>query len=154
MKRVKRYVTIDTLRTIYNSLILPHLYYCILAWGFNHARVCKLKKKAIRIICGVRYNSHTDPLFKTLSLLKVKDIFELQCAKFYYRFSRKQLPLYFKNFFQRNSDVHTYNTRGRNNLRLSQYNNNTTRNCIRFHIPGLINNYLTTLEFQIIATAE
>ena len=28
-----------------------------------------------------KYNAHTDPLFKSLKLLKIKDIFDVQCMK-------------------------------------------------------------------------
>ena len=36
-----------------------------------------------------RYNAHTEPLFKQLHLLKVKDIFNVQCLKFWYTFVNK-----------------------------------------------------------------
>ena len=149
MKRIKRFISSGTLRTIYNSLILPHLHYAILAWGFSNSRVFKLQKRAVRIICGAKYNAHTDPLFKTLSLLKIQDIFILQCAKFYFKFTKKQLPEYFRYFFRRNSDIHEHNTRNRNSLHLFNYNNSTTRNCIRFHIPNLIKNLPMTVTAKV-----
>ena len=149
MKRVKRYVSTDVLRMIYNSLILPHFYYCILAWGFNQKRILKLQKKAARLISNAKYNAHTDPLFKALSLLKIKDIFELQCAKFYFKFVNNQLPLYFENFFRRNDDIHRHNTRNRGELHLFHFNNSTTQNCIRFHIPNLINNLPDMIKNKI-----
>ena len=34
-----------TLLTIYNSLILPHLNYCLLAWGHDSKRIHKLQKR-------------------------------------------------------------------------------------------------------------
>jgi len=99
MRRIKRFISKETLRTIYNSLILPHLYNCILAWGFSNARVLNLQKKAVRIISGAKYNAHTDPLFKDLTLLKIQDIFVLQCTKFYYKFTHDNFPIYFNIFF-------------------------------------------------------
>ena len=48
------------------TLILPHLNYCILCWGFKCNRGFALQKKAIRIITCSRYNAHTEPLFKTV----------------------------------------------------------------------------------------
>ena len=149
MKRIKKFISKETLRIIYNSLILPHLYYCILTWGFNHFRVFALQKKAVRCICGAKYNAHTDPLFKDLSILKIQDIFILQCLKFYHKFSHKQLPVYFNKFFKRNSDVHEYNTRNRQALRLNQFKNVTTLKCIRFHIPTLVNNMPTNVKEKI-----
>ena len=32
-----------------------------------------------------KYNSHTEPLFKELKLLKISDIFKIQCMKFWER---------------------------------------------------------------------
>ena len=83
MSRIKRFTSSAILRMIYNSLILPHLYYATLAWGFNNTRIFKLQKRAVRLICKTKYNEHTDPLLKKLSLLKMPDIFTLQCTKFY-----------------------------------------------------------------------
>ena len=59
---------------IYNTLILPHLNYCILCWGFKSNRVFALQKKAVRIITCSKYNAHTEPLFKTVKLLKFAKI--------------------------------------------------------------------------------
>ena len=56
---------------IYNTLILPHLNYSILCWGFKSNRVFALQKKAVRILTCSKYNAHTEPLFKTLKLLKI-----------------------------------------------------------------------------------
>ena len=35
---------------LYNSLIVPHINYCIMAWGFQTNRIIKRQKKALRII--------------------------------------------------------------------------------------------------------
>ena len=44
-----------------------------------------------------RYNAHTESLFGQLYLLKVKDIFDVQCMKFWYKFVKKKLPNYFRD---------------------------------------------------------
>ena len=71
---------------MYNSLVLPHLQFGILAWGFNMGRLEKLQKRAVRIITCQKYNAHTDPLFKKLSLLKLNDLFRVNVLKLYYKF--------------------------------------------------------------------
>ena len=53
---------------LYNSLIVPHINYCITAWGFYRNRITIIQKKAIRIITASSYISHTEPLFKQLNL--------------------------------------------------------------------------------------
>ena len=47
MNRIKNFVPAHVLRIIYNSLILPHLQYSILAWGFYADRLFKLQKRAM-----------------------------------------------------------------------------------------------------------
>ncbi len=44
----------------------------------------KLQNCVVRIISTVKYNANTEPIFKKLKLLKVKDIIKLQEPKFYY----------------------------------------------------------------------
>ena len=75
LHKLRLYLPEFTLESIYNSLLLPHLTYYILAWDANTLYFCKLKKKAVRIIKKIR--SHTDPIFKRLNYYKVDDIYEL-----------------------------------------------------------------------------
>ena len=128
MSRIKYQVSSKILLTIYNSLILSHLHYGILCWGFQCKGLFTVQKKAIRIVCKAKYNAHTDRLFKKLNLLKVEDIFKIQCLKFYYRLCKNKLPHYFSlNFrFTRNADVHDRQTRHGNVFRESKPNNNKT----------------------------
>ena len=78
---------------IYNTLILPHLNYCMLCLGFKCNRVFALQKKAIRMITCSRYNAHTEPLFKTVKLLKFSDLLKLRELNFNYKFIHKLLPI-------------------------------------------------------------
>ena len=67
ISRLKNYIPAHILLTLYNSLILPHLYYGILMWGYhNTERIFRLQKKAIRVISNSAYNAHSEPLFKSL----------------------------------------------------------------------------------------
>ena len=43
-------------------------------WGYQCNKITQLQKKAIRIIYVTKYNSHTEPLFKSLSVLNVEDV--------------------------------------------------------------------------------
>ena len=47
---------------LYNTLLMPHLNYCLMIWGFNQERISKFQKRAIRIITLSKYNAHTSPL--------------------------------------------------------------------------------------------
>ena len=44
MKRIRDVIPFDILVMLYNALILPHINYCILAWGYQSGRIMLLKK--------------------------------------------------------------------------------------------------------------
>ena len=106
---------------IYMSLIYSHINYCILIWGSAEEGIIeplfKLQKKAIRIITKSRFLEHTAPLFKSLSLLTVKKVYDLNCTLFHYKCLNCDYFPELRNRIKRNSDYHEYNTRGRNLLR-------------------------------------
>ena len=139
MSRLKHVLKPSTLVTIYNSLVLPHLYVSILCWGFESERLVKLQKRAVRIIHRAKYNAHSEPLLKKSGLLALKDIFDFQCCKFYYKFKHNLLPDYFTNFFTLNNQIHNYNTRSSADLHRFPVNKSRTDSCIRHYIPSLFN---------------
>ena len=95
LNKLKHTLPEHILKLIYNSLILPRIYYCNLAWGHKPDRIIQLQKKAVRIITKSKYNSHTEPLFKKLNLLTVKDIHTLSKLKFFFKLENNLLPPYF-----------------------------------------------------------
>ena len=78
----------DALLILYNTLILPHLMYCIIVWGSAGKnlmdRLFKLQKRSIRVITYSSYTAHTGPLFSKLGILKIDDIYTLQVLLFVY----------------------------------------------------------------------
>ena len=58
--------------------------YGIQAWG-NSTSITQLgvlQKRVIRIINKKRYRSHTDPIFKSESILKISDLYKLHVSLF------------------------------------------------------------------------
>ena len=86
------------LLSIYNALFLSHMTYGLLLWGTQAEEVFKLQKKAVRIITNSEYLAHSEPLFKTLELLKIQDLYNLKILKFYYNLSYHRLPSYFNSY--------------------------------------------------------
>ena len=78
MNKLKFTLPQNILINIYNSLIIPHINYCILLWDSRNNRVSKLQKRPVRIIRKESRLSHTDPIFEELNLLKINDIYRLQ----------------------------------------------------------------------------
>jgi hypothetical protein len=140
MKRMQKTLPPYVLRTIYNSLFLPHLNYCVLAWGNSCSRVVKLQKKAIRYINNSKYNAHTSPLFKLNYLLKISDIYTLQSLKFYFKYNKEDLPHYFSTIFHPISNNNPYNTRNRLNPIAQLPRKSSCGNCIRYITPTIVSN--------------
>ena len=127
--------------TLYISLILSHLNYCTLTWGYEHKRITKLPRKAIRIIHIAKYSSHTDHLFKKIRSPKFKDLFELNILKFYYKLMNNNLPDYFLHLNTvTGAQTHSYNTRFRNNVRQIQLRHEFRMKCLHHEIARIANN--------------
>ena len=73
-------------------------------------RLVKLQKEAVRIIHRAKYNAHSEPLLKKSGLIALKDIFDFQRCKFYYKFKDNLLPDYF-TIFTLNNQNHNHDTR-------------------------------------------
>ena len=82
LARLKYQIPPYIMKTIYSGLFGSILQYGISVWGGvsnkQSNRLIKLQKRAIRNVVGAKYNSHTEPIFKKLSLLKFSDIYKIQ----------------------------------------------------------------------------
>ena len=108
--------------------------------GFNVSKLFKLQKKAIRNVSNSKYNSHTDPLFKSLGFLKLEDIYTLNALKFYFQYCQNQLPAYLLQFiFKHRSEIHSYDTRIKDSFDTNKTRTRLADSSIRQVIPRLIN---------------
>ena len=107
--RTKKYLPFSVLQTMYKSLILPIIYYGLLLWGPHCERLFLLQKRIMRVITNSKYIAHTDPIFKTLNLLKLPDLYRLQLYKLYYKIKKQTVPAYFRHILT--EVVNPYNTR-------------------------------------------
>ena len=98
LKKLQLIVPNNILLTIYNTLILPHINYCLLSWGSKPDKIFQLQKRAVRAISGANSKSHTEPLFKFYNILKVDDIFTYKLLTFYWKAKQAQLPKYLSKF--------------------------------------------------------
>ncbi len=119
LNRLKHFLPIKIKLTLYNSLTLSHINYCLLIWEYENEKVTKLQQKAVRLITISKYNAHTEPIFKKLKFLKVEDILKLQQLKCYFKYTNNMLPWYFnkqnenhtsKFYLKLNKNTHDHNT--------------------------------------------
>lgn len=141
LNRLKYVLPVQIKVLLYNSLLLSHINYCIMAWGYQGNRVMKIQKKAMRIITLNKYNSHTEPLFKKLNLLKVEDILKLQELKFYFRYIHKNLPDYLLKWqIVPKDNIHNYDTRNTQNIYTFRTKHDFAMKCLKYNLPHAINN--------------
>lgn len=115
----------ENVRLLYHSLVHPHLLYCNLLWGSAAKTQVKcleiLQKRAVRIICNVKNNEHTEPLFKRLGILRFTDLHLCQTGIFMYRFMNNNLPHNLLRMFTRNTNVYDHNTRLRGGIHINKH---------------------------------
>ena len=92
LNRLKYEYPLAILKTLYNTLFLPHLNYGILLWGSETESIHKVQKRALRIISDNKFNAHTEPICRAERLRKFKEIYRLGIYKFYYKLINNHLP--------------------------------------------------------------
>ena len=139
LKMVKYTFPSDILKSLYYTLIYPYYTYCNLVWGsaanVHLEPLINLQKKSVRIVSKSGYLDHTEPIFNNLKILHVKQIYNLNCAKFMYQCYNNKNYYYFKDKLATNGDFHNYGTRNRDLLRkpygrLKQFKNSFIYNGI------------------------
>ena len=138
LHKLKHFLRKDVLKKIYNSLISSRLHFGVLSWGFKSSRIHKSQKKAVRAITSSKFNAHTEPLFKRLYILKISDIFDKQCLKFYHKFCNDMLPVFFNSMYVKQGHIHQHDTRQRDEIRNSATRLIMTEKCVRHYIPELL----------------
>ena len=143
INRLKNCIPENALLTIYNTLVIPHLNYGILTWGFNLDRILKIQKKTVRSITPSKYNAHTEPIFKALKLLKINVIFKCQTLKFCYKLINGNLSVYFNHgdWYSPISIIRCYNTRRQNKLfTVYRKNHEFAKRCLWHEVVITFNN--------------
>ena len=136
---------------LYNTLLLPHINYCLMTWGYHGQRIYKIQKRAIRTITLNKYNDHTAPLFKKLNILTLNDIIVLQELKFYFKFVHKILPSYLQKWqLTTNTDIYTYNTRQQNELHIVGTKHTFAKQCLKHNLPKTLNNIPKIVKDKIV----
>ena len=117
-------------------MLLPYFncgilsYYNAPAYAINRLRVCQ--KRAIRAICGLEYNAHTNNHFKEHNILKFDDLYKLNLCSTV--FSQLECPSsnLISNRLVRSSDLHGYNTRFRGDFIVPYYAKTSSQSCFLY----------------------
>ena len=149
INRARFFLPKPCLKTLYYCLVYPYLHYCIIVWGSayktNLRRLVSLQKRVIRIISKSNFDSHSDPIFKELELLKLSDIKQLELGKLMFSLNHSLLPSKFNNYFSLNKQVHSYATKHANDFLLPSCRTNLRKFSVSFQGPT----YYNTIENDI-----
>ena len=126
-------------------MIHPQISYGLLAWGnatpskLKHTEI--LQKRAIRLINGAEYNSHTEPLFRRSNILKIKDQYQYEVVPFMFKYHLKILPVSFDGMFRHNLNIQIeQNTRQHNRLFIERCDPVFASRLPRYNFPKIWNN--------------
>ena len=161
IRKVRPFLPPYSLKTLYNSLILPYLSYGAMIWADpNNSKLNSLfllQKRVIRSCTNSLWLDHTDPLFLSLSTLKVLDIYKLQLASFMFQFHNNLLPadLLNEDFFYSETPSHQYYTRHAHDLFIKPTNTVLASNTSKSqgpqlwnHLPAQLHNSPTLSSFK------
>ena len=115
--RLRRYLKIAMLRTLYYTLIYPYLIYGLMSWGTTYKtnlNQLSLKiNKCIRCIFYINPREDLNPYYKLLGILKLTNLIKLRILTFLsqIRNKDKDIPDLFIDFFKPVSEIHSYYTR-------------------------------------------
>ena len=113
--KVRHLLPTNVLVSLYYSLFASFLQYGIVVWGLTYDTYIKpifiLQKKVVRAITFNNFSAPSAPIFLTLRLLKLQDLFDMKLLTFVYEAVNKSSPSCFHEFFDVLSQVHQHDTR-------------------------------------------
>ena len=136
-----RFFSAVTFLSLYNSLIVPYLSYCIHVWGKAYAthlrHLMSLQNKVVRIIAGVPPRTHVESLYADLNIMPLKKMYLYTAGLFMYKFNNDMLPEMFVDMFTHVSPIHDQNTRqsARNHLYVPLCTTSRSQKCISYTAP-------------------
>ena len=109
LSKIRHFVPLHTLVSIYNCLVVPYLRYGFIAWGqaskFQINKLLILQKRALRFICFADRCDHAIPVFLFILLgykLLVETLHDV---------NNDIIPSQLKALFIPTAKIHSYNTR-------------------------------------------
>ena len=89
IRKARKYLNFDALKTLYHSFVYPYLDYCIEVYGSAKNSIieplCRMQRKAIRLITNSHYRADTAPIFEKCKILTLSQINVFKTALFMYQ---------------------------------------------------------------------
>ena len=124
LAKLRHFVPLKTLTSVYHAVFGSHLNYGNQIWGQKQNsvtnRILILQKSAIRIMSMVPRRTHTDPLFYNLKILKNFDQVQCHNVLFLHKILNNKIPNSVCETFS--LMLHSHNTRANNQIIIPQTN--------------------------------
>ena len=134
--KLNHFLPKNVLLTLYNTLILPYYNYGIIFWYNspleNLNRITVTQKKAVRAICQLGFNEHTNGYFKDLNILKIEDLYKMNLCATRLKQIKNPDNNSISHKFVLNSELHPYFTRNRHNYSIPLYSRTSSQSCFLF----------------------
>lgn len=115
ISRLRHFVPLKTLISIYNSLISPYISYGLIAWGqaskTHLEKILILQKRAVRLINFLPFRTHAIPYFAQSNILPITMIYFKLSSTLMLDITTNSAPQNICNLFTFTQDIHQYNTR-------------------------------------------
>ena len=100
----KKFLPLHIRKTLYYSLFESHLNFGNLLWGCAKnkflTKIENLQKKCIRNVALKNFRAHTEPIFKSLGILKFSDKLSYCRSTFMHQYRHEKLPPSFTGIFR------------------------------------------------------
>ena len=118
LKRIRHFISANTVLQIYNALILPHFDYCSPVWncvsGQSSDKLQKLQNRAARVITKLPFDTSSNLLLDTLKWEKLSLRRKKQKALIMYKTIHDLAPEYLQRLFsQRDAEYNLRNLVGK-----------------------------------------
>jgi len=140
--KMKLILPFNIVLSLYNTLILPHINYCLLSWGQNCESILLLQKRALRAVFSAGFNAHTEPLFKICNLLKMEDIYKTRVFVFYHNLKHNNLPKYFTSFNPVYSNGNSLYSFRNPKFTTPPCAHEYIKQTFRYQLPSILNHYI------------
>ena len=119
---MRNIVPIDTLKLMYNAIVLPHFDYADVVYDAtsetNKSRLQRMQTRAARLISGTGPRDSRNPVFKELGWLSLENRRCMHKCTMVFKCRNGLAPPYLIDSFNANSFNHSYSTRNSSKLRI------------------------------------
>jgi hypothetical protein len=135
----------SVLQTIYYAFVHPHILYGVELYANTHYvyldKLIKLNSKILRILQCKPLSTPVVELYSAYNTLPIVELHTMQLLilTHKYLFHRSTLPEVFSEYFTINANIHSYNTRIKENIHLPSYRLSYGHRCLKNKAASLWN---------------